>query len=388
MSWAVFRAHGHGLRMRPSVLIPVLEGVLHPHLGHRPACLPGSTASLTASRSEPTRTSRPPCAACSPPVPPPGASSWCGWNMPASPFPALPWAYHRLSVPWGISPRSSLSKRKSAYLLPRCLSAFVIVHGGKPGRHSSRPPPGIDDKWISIGPQLPSIVSGRRNGYPPGICPSGWKSRTLSPRFIGPFPIPKFISPSAVRLLLPGTLRIHLTFHVSRVKHISHSPLSPLSKPTTLPRLINGQLAYTVRSLLKVRPRGRGFYYLVDWEGYVPEERSWVPPGTSWTQASLRTFSTDTPVNQVCAQVGHQVAPLERGYCHTLICFACFCHCIHPPPGVAHFPHYPLCVYTCALCSSVASSSCLFKSISILCLSSCFYQSLFSHPPGFDPCLS
>jgi hypothetical protein len=97
----------------------------------------GSIPCPTGSRSKPTWTSRLLYAAWSPPTPPPGASSLCVWNTPATPFPALPRAYRHLSVPWGIRSRSFPSKkRRSAYLLPRCLSA-AVVPGGEPGRPTS-----------------------------------------------------------------------------------------------------------------------------------------------------------------------------------------------------------------------------------------------------------
>ncbi|KAK3509556.1 hypothetical protein QTP70_003731 [Hemibagrus guttatus] len=102
--------------------------------------------------------------------------------------------------------------------------------------------------------------------------------KKLSPRYICPFTIRRQIYEVTYELQLPRQYRISPTFHVSLLKPFTDSVLPPSAEPEVPPppEIDTDDTIYQVRQVVNSRRRGGRLQYLVDWEGYGPEERSWV----------------------------------------------------------------------------------------------------------------
>ncbi len=136
----------------------------------------------------------------------------------------------------------------------------------------------------------PSLRVGQRVWLSTRNLPLRVESRKLSQKFVGPFKIARRVNPVTYRLTLPRSLKINPTFHVSLLKPVLCSPFVAPGKAPPPPRVIGGRPAFTVHRILDVRQVRGSRQYLVDWEGYGPEERSWVPARDILDPELIREF--------------------------------------------------------------------------------------------------
>ncbi len=132
--------------------------------------------------------------------------------------------------------------------------------------------------------------------------------KKLSPRYVGPFKIICQITPVSFRLALPANYRISLTFHISLLKPTGgprgEGDQEETAEESTPPIVVDGEEAYRVREILDSRRRGRVLQYLIDWEGYGPEERSWINAPDILDSTLMDCFHRDHP---------NRPAPQPRG---------------------------------------------------------------------------
>ena len=116
------------------------------------------------------------------------------------------------------------------------------------------------------------------------------RTKKLTGKYIGPFPITRVVSKVAYELKLPPQLRIHPVFHVSKLRALKSSTseeypgrsAAAASRPP--PELINedGNEEWAVERIVKERTVKRGknkkrVEYLVKWKGYPDWQMTWEP---------------------------------------------------------------------------------------------------------------
>jgi hypothetical protein len=105
-------------------------------------------------------------------------------------------------------------------------------------------------------------------------------SQKLDFKRFGPFKILKVVgeSKAAFELKLPPQWRVHPVFHASLLDPYRANKIEGRKQPAPPPpEIVNGEPEYEVESILDSKMKRNELWYLVDWKGYGPEERTWEP---------------------------------------------------------------------------------------------------------------
>jgi hypothetical protein len=124
-------------------------------------------------------------------------------------------------------------------------------------------------------------------------------SRKLDVQWLGPFRILEAVGSGklAFRLELPTSMgKIHPVFHSSLLEPHRDNRWAKRVQELSPPVEVEGELEYEVGGVLDSKvDRGR-LFYLVDWVGYSPEERTWEPAeNVEYTEDAVADFHRAHP---------------------------------------------------------------------------------------------
>ena len=102
-------------------------------------------------------------------------------------------------------------------------------------------------------------------------------SKKLTEKWISPYEVTR-VTPNAVELKLPKTLRIHPVVNVLRVKpYLGPLPGQPVSRPSPIQVSEERDEEYKVDYIVASRIYRCQLQYLVHWKGYEEHKRTWEP---------------------------------------------------------------------------------------------------------------
>lgn len=104
--------------------------------------------------------------------------------------------------------------------------------------------------------------------------------RTLSAQFYGPYAVTKVVCPVAYRLDLPGSMRVHDVFHISRLLPYhdgSHSfPERAAARAPPPPDIVDGEEHFHVTAFRGARGKPSSRSYLVQFTGFGSDHMEWI----------------------------------------------------------------------------------------------------------------